>query len=411
MRADQLVKRRQQEHEQIEAKKKKIEEENRMQAIDEKFKAHYDAVEQMLKTDTVGLVSLDEMKKKQEDIVHAREQQLAREKESKLNEAIKNKQGQLKDASGHHRPNKLSFADEWDEEEDDDTSDLPVANTTEEAKPVDQHPLSDETPMNDDDSNDSTSVRELTSDELDRMVAASRKKRLGKNPGTEDNTVGRVYGTACLDVDTSFLPDRDREAEERILRETLRQEWVEKQQKLKNEEVDLVFSYWDGSGHRRSLRIKKRLTIHMFLTKALEVLRRENAFNELKTVSVDQLIFVKDDVILPHHYSFYDFIVTRARGRTNLLFAFTETMKMPTAIIEVPATATTTTGKSLADTPAVPPGSDAPVQGASSHAGKICLRSWYERNKHIFPACRWEPFDPEKRWNAHEPPKNRFCIK
>ena len=149
----------------------------------------------------------------------------------------------------------------------------------------------------------------------------------------------------------------------------------------------------------------------MFLTKALEVLRKENAFNELKTVSVDQLIFVKDDVILPHHYSFYDFIVTRARGRTGLLFTFTETVKMPTAIIEVPATATTTTGKSLADAPPVPPGSDSPVQGSSSHAGKICLRSWYERNKHIFPACRWEPFDPEKRWNAHEPPKNRFCIK
>jgi protein FAM50 len=97
----------------------------------------------------------------------------------------------------------------------------------------------------------------------------------------------------------------------------------------------------------------------MFLAKALESLRRENMFNELKSVSVDQLIFVKDDVILPHHYSFYDFQLT----------------------------------------------------GQISHAGKICLRSWYERNKHIFPACRWEPYDPEKRWSAHEPPKNRFSVK
>ena len=194
MRADQLVKRRQQEHEQIEAKKKKIEEENRMQAIDEKFKAHYDAVEQMLKTDTVGLVSLDEMKKKQEDIVHAREQQLAREKESKLNEAIKNKQGQLKDASGHHRPNKLSFADEWEEEEEeddeDDTKDLPAA-ATEEAMPVDQQPVSNDDD-DDVDSNDSTTVRELTAAELDRMVAASRKKRLGKNPGKTEPLFART---------------------------------------------------------------------------------------------------------------------------------------------------------------------------------------------------------------------------
>lgn len=212
----------------------------------------------------------------------------------------------------------------------------------------------------------------------------------------------------CLDVDTSFLPDKDREEEERILREKLRQEWVEKQQKLKNEEVDLVYSYWDGSGHRRSIRIKKRMTIQMFLTKALELLRRENMFNELKSVSVDQLIFVKDDVILPHHYSFYDFIVTRARGRTGLLFTFTEALKLNT-IIEVPATATTTTGINPTDltTTATPAANESQI----SHAGKICLRSWYERNKHIFPACRWEPYDPEKRWSAHEPPKNRFCVK
>lgn len=120
MRADQLVKRRQQEHEQMEAKKKKIEEENRMQAIEEKFKAHYDAVEQMLKTDTVGLVSLDEMKKKQEEIIHAREQQLAREKEAKLNELMKNKHNNQKDAAAQRKPNKLSFADEWEEEEEEE---------------------------------------------------------------------------------------------------------------------------------------------------------------------------------------------------------------------------------------------------------------------------------------------------
>jgi protein FAM50 len=144
----------------------------------------------------------------------------------------------------------------------------------------------------------------------------------------------------------------------------------------------------------------------MFLSKALEVLRRENMFNELKSASVDQLIFVKDDVILPHHYSFYDFIVTRARGRTGLLFTFTEALK-PNAIIEVPATATTTT----MDLTASSSSNDNQLTGQMSHAGKICLRSWYERNKHIFPACRWEPYDPEKRWSAHEPPKNRFSVK
>lgn len=31
----------------------------------------------------------------------------------------------------------------------------------------------------------------------------------------------------------------------------------------------------------------------------------------------------------------------------------------------------------------------------------MCLRSWYERNKHIFPASRWEPYDPEKKWSKY----------
>lgn len=41
----------------------------------------------------------------------------------------------------------------------------------------------------------------------------------------------------------------------------------------------------------------------------MELLRRE--FSELKTVMADQLMYVKEDLILPHHYTFYDFIVTK----------------------------------------------------------------------------------------------------
>lgn len=45
----------------------------------------------------------------------------------------------------------------------------------------------------------------------------------------------------------------------------------------------------------------------------------------------------------------------------------------------------------------VPPVSALP----QSHAGKVVLRSWYEKNKHIFPASRWEPYDPEKKWDKY----------
>lgn len=107
------------------------------------------------------------------------------------------------------------------------------------------------------------------------------------------------------------MPDREREEEENRLREELRQQWAEQQQKLKEEEIDITFSYWDGSGHRRTVRVKKGNSIYQFLQKVLELLRRE--FSELKTVMADQLMYVKEDLILPHHYTFYDFIVTKVR--------------------------------------------------------------------------------------------------
>lgn len=36
---------------------------------------------------------------------------------------------------------------------------------------------------------------------------------------------------------------------------------------------------------------------------------------------------------------------------------------------------------------------DATKEKDESHAGKVVERSWYNRNKHIFPASRWEVSD------------------
>jgi len=157
-------------------------------------------------------------------------------------------------------------------------------------------------------------------------------------------------------------------------REELRQEWAAKQEKIKSEEIDITYSYWDGSGHRRQVRMRKGNSIHQFLQRCLEQLRRE--FNELKLASVDQLMYVKEDLIIPHHSSFYDFIVTKARGKSGPLFSFD--VHDDVRVVN-----------------------NANIEKDESHAGKVCLRSWYERNKHIFPASRWEPYDPEKKWDKY----------
>ena len=34
----------------------------------------------------------------------------------------------------------------------------------------------------------------------------------------------------------------------------------------------------------------------------------------------------------------------------------------------------------------------------NSHPGKVILRSWYDRNKNMFPANRWETYQPGKSY-------------
>ena len=88
----------------------------------------------------------------------------------------------------------------------------------------------------DGDTVDSTSGAATPTNDTNSETPQQRKK-FRKNPA----------------VDTSFLPDREREDAERREREQLRQEWLKRQEEMKKEEIEITYSYWDGSGHRRSV--------------------------------------------------------------------------------------------------------------------------------------------------------------
>jgi protein FAM50 len=81
-RALQLQKKREKALEELEHKKRKIEEEMKLSSIGSKFATHYDAIEQQIKSSTIGLVTLDQMKAKQEDLVNERVRQLALKQQS-----------------------------------------------------------------------------------------------------------------------------------------------------------------------------------------------------------------------------------------------------------------------------------------------------------------------------------------
>lgn len=330
-RAKTLLKKREKQKEEIEHLKMKITEnmdqKTSVAKIDNKFASHYDAIEQELKSNTVGLVTLNEMRAKQESAVQEHEKRIALEKKAKEKEKERKRKNKEKEKTEKRSKLSFGFEDEEEEEEDDE-----------------------ETADHEHEENKEKDVQERID------VNSSKFKRLGKNP----------------DVDTSFLPDKEREDAENKERERLRQQWVEMQAKLKAEDIEITYSYWDGSGHRRKCLMKKGDSIQKFLQQCLRDLRQE--FSDLKSADVVNLMYVKEDLIIPHHYTFYDFIITKARGKSGPLFNFD-------AYDDIRIT------------------QDASVGKDESHAGKVCLRSWYERNKHIFPASRWEPYDAEKKWD------------
>jgi len=69
----------------MEVRKKKLADELKVGNMESKFSAHYDAVEVELKSSTVGLLTIEQMKERQEEAIKEREKQLAR----KSREAMK----------------------------------------------------------------------------------------------------------------------------------------------------------------------------------------------------------------------------------------------------------------------------------------------------------------------------------
>ncbi|KAJ7273337.1 XAP5, circadian clock regulator-domain-containing protein [Mycena rebaudengoi] len=317
-REDALVKQRAQMHEEyLRQKNALISETEKARPSTNRFVGQHDSMEDSLKNSTVGLVHLEDFQQRRKELEEAKAREAA--KSSDLKDATKKIKKRKKAAKST-----LSFAMDDEEDASGDTADTSKPSTSKDTEEVDE----DGRPL--------------------------KRGKFRKNPN----------------VDTSFLPDRDREEEERKERERLRQEWLRKQEEIKNEEIEVTYSYWDGSGHRKSVICKKGDEISTFLEKC------RHQFPELRGVSTDNLMYVKEDLIIPHHHTFYDFIINKARGKSGPLFNFDVHDDV----------------RLLAD---------ATKEKDESHAGKVVERSYYQRNKHIFPASRWEVFDPEKNYGQY----------
>lgn len=177
------------------------------------------------------------------------------------------------------------------------------------------------------------------------------------------------------DADTSFLPDQKREEALNLRRLQLKEKWLLQQTKRRREKLEITYSYWDGSGHRRRVICRVGDTIGRFLDHARKDLAEQ--FREMQNVSSDALLYIKEDLMIPHDITFYDLIVTKARGKSGPLFHFDVHHDIRVGTV------------------------DTRIEKDESHPGKIVERRWYERNKHIFPASRWELFEYGKDYGQY----------
>ena len=92
-------------------------------------------------------------------------------------------------------------------------------------------------------------------------------------------------------------------------------QWKEEDARARNEPVKITYSFWDGAGHRREIEARKGDTVGAFLGKARAQLAPD--FREMRVASVENMLYVKEDLILPHHLSFYDLIINKARGKVR----------------------------------------------------------------------------------------------
>ena len=139
----------------------------------------------------------------------------------------------------------------------------------------------------------------------------------------------------------------------------------------------MTYSYHDPTGrdgfkgHRDAVTVPKGATMEDFLNKVRE---QQKA---LRSCAATELMYIKEDLILPHNVTFYQLIVNKARGKSGPLFHFDVHDDVRVGSF------------------------DHRVEKDESHAGKVMEKRVYDRLKDKFPYSRFEVYDPGKKYDEY----------
>ncbi|KAI5861545.1 XAP5-domain-containing protein [Durotheca rogersii] len=378
-----------------------------MASSDPRFTPQNTTTQQRLSSNTVGLVALSDFRKRRAEVLEQQEREAreAREavargtplgaaaadtpssserertatpdvpsdasgprkkpKQQKKGDAPKGKKAKKRGAA------KLSFGVDEDEDGDEDGGDGDSGEGVKKSAKDDN---------NDQDNNDDDDEGGNGGNGNTRKDRDNKKSKFQANASV--SIVPRVVTKAAL----------RREAAER---EALRREFLARQEATKAAEIAVPFVFYDGTDIPGGVvRVRKGDFIWVFLDKSrkvgadLGVGEKPNSRREWARVGVDDLMIVRGNIIIPHHYDFMFFIMNKTIGPTGKLL-FDYSTEDHTKAAE---------SRSDAAKPAKKPLAVSDLEGASDDPAftKVVDRRWYERNKHIYPASVWQQFDPEK---------------
>ncbi|CAD2099387.1 XAP-5 DNA binding protein, putative [Plasmodium vinckei brucechwatti] len=313
-------------------------------------------------SETVGLRTVHEYKKIKDKI-------FSKEKDITYNESSKDTKNKK------HTNFKLSFCSDNDDEEDEDEEDEGEKKTKDPKNKSDESSSEKEQNEQEKMENSSNESNLSETEQIDKILQKEKSDNT-ENRSKAKNDEGNEFKKIMKDptVNTSFLKDKDRDRKIELKKKELRELYFKLENEQKEKDIEITYSYYDGSGHRRKISVKQKNTIGQFINKCVDNLKHE--FTNLRSASCETLMFVKEDLILPNYLTFYELIKNKAQGKTGPLFSF-DAVEDLSGITDI--------RKNKTDT----------------HAGKLVERKWYERNKHIFPASKWEIYKPSTNYGTN----------
>lgn len=356
-RAQQLEKERQIMKELFREKREKIRKDGKIAISTDKFVRESDDLNRKLAHDTVGLVRLEQFQRIREEI----------EREEREGRKLSDEERQRQRKRRQEAAARLSFEiedDVWDDAAGETPEETATARLTQNKK--DDREESDSKPS---EASETADTAESLS-----MFKGRKRARLGADPTVKsyfEASELAAAASAALDSSRKRLGEEQRVADE----------------KQRTAVVRLVMSFYDGTDHRFFVDCKRGDRIIDILTQC----RQE--YGPLRGLLVSDLVFVKENLILPTELSIFEFEQLGARREGNRtsrrdhpLFSFALQKKE----------------RRVAESDDVPTGDEVMIETDASRNARICSKTWLARNRHQIPAKYWTPFDPAKHCRRPE---------